>query len=177
VRVDIIRIAVKLKAPDPAAVTAEYTLRRLMPAECPVCLERYDLWEFHVSRGGRESVSEVVGHFTDIVNPNKQKFIFLEEASSIPLTLPGENPELTWVGIVISDHDNSISENWTSVMVKRGFPVEKVRFETLWRLAWPSGTPPLRAEAMAMAVSESTTRNSGLLGNPVSQSITLQRGI
>jgi len=174
VRVDRILIAVKLKAPDPAAVTAEYTLRRLMPDECPARLERYDLWEFHVSRGGRESVSEVVGHFTDIVNPNKQKFTFLEDSADF---LPGENPDLTWVGIVISDHDNSKSENWTSVMVKRGFPVEKVRFETLWRLAWSSGTPQDRAEAMAMAVSVSTTRNSGLLGNPVSQSITLQRGI
>ena len=162
-------IAVRLKAPDPAAVTAEYTLRRIMPDQCPVRLDRYDLWEFDVSSGGRDTVSDAVSHFTDIVNPNKQKYTFVDSG-----LLPGEDPDLVWVGVMISDHDSSTSENWTSVMGKRGFPVESVRFETLWRLAWPAGTSLSEAREMALAVSTSRSRESGLLGNPVFQRITLQ---
>ena len=43
-----ILVAVRLKAPDPSAMTALSTLRRVMPDECPVELDRYDLWEITV---------------------------------------------------------------------------------------------------------------------------------
>ena len=172
---DRIRVAVGLKAPDPAALTALRTLRRLMPDQCPVKLDRYDLWEFQVRSGGRETVSEVVNHFTDIVNPNKQKYSFVEEGESL---LPGEDPALIWTGVVISDHDDSLSANWTAVMEKRDFPVDSVDFGTLWRMAWPAGTDAASAEEMALSISTSTSRERGLLGNPVSQRITiLQRGL
>jgi hypothetical protein len=170
---DRIMVAVRLKAPDPAAITARDTLRRFMPAEYPLQLDRYDLWEFQVRSGGRETVTEVVNHFTDIVNPNKQKYCFIEETGTL---LPGEDPSLVWAGVVITDHDNSVSENWTAVMEKRGFPVAGVAYGTLWRLAWPSGTAHARAEEMALSISTSTSRESGLLGNPISQLISLQRG-
>ncbi len=171
--IDRILVAVRLKVPDPAALTASITLKRLMPDECPLRLDRYDLWEFQVRIGGRETVTEVVNHFTDIVNPNKQKYFFVEKTDTL---LPGEDPSLVWAGIVITDHDNSVSGNWTAVLEKRGFPVSSVAYGTLWRMAWPGGTVPARAEEMALSISVSTSRESGLLGNPVSQRITLQRG-
>jgi hypothetical protein len=165
-----ILVAVRLKAPDPSAMTALSTLRRVMPDECPVELDRYDLWEFTVEAGGRGTVTEVVEHFTDIVNPNKQKYSFVEEGTDL---FPGEDPDLTWRGVVVSDHDDSLSANWTAVMLRRGFPVTGVAWSTLWRMAWPSGTGFSDAGRMALAVSTSVSREKGLLGNPVSQGIAL----
>jgi hypothetical protein len=79
--------------------------------------------------------------------------------------------------VVIEDHDDSVSANWTAVMEKRGFPVVRIQYGTLWRMAWSGDTPRPKVEEMAMAVSVSRSREQGLLGNPVSQRITLlQKG-
>ena len=164
---DSIQIAVRLKTPDPQAVTALNAIRAMRLQLPPLKLQRHDLWEFEVSRGGRNAVSELIGHFTDIVNPNKQLWLFTEKDSS----LAGEDPELQWVGIVVRDYVDSVSENWTDLLKRRGFPVESLRYSVLWRFGYLKDTDEALTKKMALDLSVSNTRAGGLFSNPVSQEV------
>ncbi len=164
---DSIQIAVRLKTPDPQAVTALNTIKAMRLQLPPLKLCRHDLWEFEVSSGGRDTVSELIGHFADIVNPNKQLWLFTEKDSS----LAGEDPELQWAGIVVRDYVDSVSENWTELLKRRGFPVEALRCGVLWRFGYLKGTDEALIKKMAMDLSVSDTREGGLFSNPVSQEV------
>ena len=167
-------IAVRLRAPDPAAITALSTLKRIMPDEAPDGLSRYDLWEFEMAdpsvspEGGFRVVRELLGHYTDIVNPNKQVYRELYEGSELPDPIDG----MTQLGIVVRDHDDSESTNWTRILATSRFPVDGVRIGVLWLLAYPGeGAAVSRLERMALGTALTTSRLRGLLANPVSQSV------
>ncbi len=162
-----IQIAVKLITPDPQAVTALNTIRAMRLQLPPLKLHRYDLWDFSISSGGKDTVSELVGHFTDIVNPNKETWTFIEK----DLPLKGEDPELQWVGIVVRDYVDSVSDNWTELLKRRGFPVESLRCSVLWRLGYLKNTDEALTRKMALDLSVSRTRAGGLFSNPVSQEV------
>ena len=164
---DVIQIAVKLKTPDPQAVTALNTIKDMRLQLPPLKLQRNDLWEFEVSSQGRDAVSGIVDHFTDIVNPNKQTWFFMEKDS----LLAGEDPDLQWVGVVVRDHVDSISENWTELLKRRGFPVVSLRYGVLWRFGYLKDTDEALAMKMALDLSVSKTREGGLFSNPVSQEV------
>ncbi|MCK5131085.1 MAG: hypothetical protein KAR40_02910 [Candidatus Sabulitectum sp.] len=164
---DSIQIAIRLKTPDPQAVTALNAIRAMRLQLPPLKLQRHDLWEFEVSSGGRNAVSELIGHFTDIVNPNKQLWLFTGKDFS----LAGEDPELQWVGIVVRDYVDSVSENWTDLLKRRGFPVESLRYSVLWRFGYLKDTDEALTKKMALDLSVSNTRAGGLFSNPVSQEV------
>lgn len=156
-------LAVGLKAPDPEAATALVTLERVLPVYAPRRLSRYDLWEFVLLRGNGETVREMVSHFTDILNPNKHHGFLLTPGQPVP----GETPELQWTGVRVRDHRDSLSENWSRLLSRRGFPVERVKWGVLWRFGYPLETSDPQTFAMKAALSG--TREEGLLANPVSQ--------
>ncbi|MCD6589558.1 MAG: hypothetical protein J7K88_13515 [Candidatus Fermentibacteraceae bacterium] len=162
-----VQIAVRLITPDPAAVTALNTVKAMRLQMPPLKIHRYDLWEFKTAEGGKKTISEVVSHFTDIVNPNKQTWTFAGEGS----VLNGEDPELLWVGIVVRDFEDSVSGNWTDLLERRGFPVNSVRWGVLWRLGYLKNTDEALARKMALDLAVSQTRTSGLFSNPVSQEV------
>lgn len=162
-----IQIAVRLKTPDPQAATALNTIRDMRLQLPPLKIQRHELWEFEVSSGGRKTVSELVRHFTDIVNPNKQTWVFPEKETCFS----EEDPELQWVGIIVRDHVDSISENWTDLLKRRGFAVESLRYGVLWRLGYLKDTDEALTKKMALDLSVSDTRASGLFSNPVSQEV------
>ena len=176
-----IDIAVRLRASDPAAVTALSTLKDLMPRHCPARLERYDLWSFGMREGVDQSgmaaktalqrIEELLRHYTDIVNPNKQTWIALEPITDV---LPGEDPDLEWVSVVVRNRDDSMSRNWSRILsAVPAFGVRSVSCGTLWRLGYPGewSSPDARESALAVSVTESRAR--GLLANPVSQSVSV----
>jgi hypothetical protein len=156
-------VAVRLKSPDPGAATALSTLRLVMPECAPVQLSRYDLWEFDMKPGASASVPGMISHFTDIVNPNKHQSFILTQGQPPP----GENPGLRWTGVLVRDHSDSRSMNWSRLLPRRGFPVSSVRWGVLWRFGFGAG--PGDIDALAMKASLSESRDSGLLANPVSQ--------
>jgi hypothetical protein len=156
-------VAVRLKSPDPGAATALTTLQRVMPDSAPVQLSRYDLWEFDMKPGTAGAVSGMIAHFTDIVNPNKHLSFILNQGQPPP----GENPGLLWTGVLVRDHSDSRSMNWSRLLPRRGFPVASVKWGVLWRFGFGADSGDIGALAMKASLSES--RDSGLLANPVSQ--------
>jgi hypothetical protein len=160
---ETVYVAVRLKSPDPGAVTALYTLRRTLPGSAPEQLFRYDLWEFVMKPGQAGAVPGMITRFTDIVNPNKHVSFILPPGGSPP----GESGDLSWTGVLVRDHLDSRSRNWTALLARRGFPVEEARWGVLWRFGYSPGTGDVQAMAMRATLSE--TRDSGLLANPVSQ--------
>ncbi len=164
---EVIQIAVRLKTPDPEATTALNAIKAMRLQLPPLKLKRHDLWEFEVSDGGRDTVSELVSHFTDIVNPNKQSWLFPAKHSM----LDGENPELHWVGVVVRDHKDSASANWTELVRRRGFAVTSVKCGVLWRFGYLKDTDDALVKKMALDLSVSKTRAGGLLSNPVFQEV------
>lgn len=162
-----ISIVVRLKAPDPEAVTALATLRRLSPDICPAGLERSDHWRFTGPGVTREVVKEIVSHYPDIVNPNKQFWSFTGDG----LHSGGREEELRWTGVLVTDRVDSVSENWSRIISRKGFPVVSVRYSVLWRLGFPPGLPEDVAGERTMALAVATHRQRGLLANPVSQEI------
>jgi hypothetical protein len=160
-----VRIAVRLKAPDPAARTALLTLERLMPSECPLRLDRHDLWEFDFEPGDEGMAAAILSRFTDIVNPNKQVYTILGEGG----LLDGEDPSLAWVSVEVEDHGSSASDSWSSVVARAGYRVFSVRSKVLWRLGFAGGTTPSEALRKAGAAAVAESRTAGLLANPVSQ--------
>ncbi|OPL17943.1 MAG: hypothetical protein AVO35_07225 [Candidatus Aegiribacteria sp. MLS_C] len=165
-------IAVSLKAPDPAAVTARSTLARISPVCCPSVILRYDHWDFTGEGATEESVTGVVRHYTDIVNPNKQKWCFESE-------LDAGNSEggLLWVPVLVTDMVDSVSENWSNILGRSHPGLGPVRYSVLWRLGYDGSFSEQEAESMAMEVSVATHRRKGLLANPVSQEIRFLRRI
>ncbi|MCK4671195.1 MAG: hypothetical protein KAT47_01545 [Candidatus Aegiribacteria sp.] len=164
-----VSIAVRLKAPDPAAMTALSTLKRINPDTCPGRLERYDYWQFINPSDGKRTVEKIVSHFHDIVNPNKQYWSFSDESGSI---LSG-NEELVWTEVLVTDKVDSISENWTDILRRNKYEVEKVMYSVLWRLGYPSGTSMAEARERTLALTITSYRDHGLLANPISQNIHL----
>lgn len=160
---DRVFVAVRLKSPDPGAATALSTLQRVLPGCAPVQLCRYDLWEFDMRTGTSGAVPGMISHFTDIVNPNKHLSFVLDRGQPPP----GENPGLRWTGVLVRDHSDSRSMNWSMLLSRRGFPVEGVRWGVLWRFGFAHDADDI--ESLAMKASLSESRESGLLCNPVSQ--------
>jgi len=166
---DSIQIAVRLKTPDPEAVTVMNAFRSMGLQLPPLKLQRHTLWQFQVMEGGKDTVSAIAGHFTDIVNPNKHIWCFAETGSA----LDGEDADLQWTGIVVRDHQNSESNNWTELLNRRGFPVKSVRLGALWRFGYLTDSDEALIQKMAMDLSVSRTRTGGLLSNPVSQEVSI----
>jgi hypothetical protein len=164
-----ISIVVRLKAPDPAAMTAMTTFKRINPDICPNILERYDHWRFLNPARGRETVSEIVLRYHDIVNPNKQTWSFIDDGSMTA----GPDNRIVWVGVLVTDRIDSVSENWTSILCRNRFDVEGVRWSVLWRFGFASGTSEEDARKKALDLTVSSHRDHGLLANPVSQKIDL----
>ncbi len=166
------RMAVSLRAADPAAVTAAETLRRTMPRHAPAELGRYDHWEVRLREGGSGELRRMVERTDEMANPNKQVWTELTGCR----TLPGEDPSLTWVSVLVTDVVDSVSENWTALLSLR-YPVESVRLSVLWRLGYPEGTPEEEALDRAEAVAVSRDRRGGLLANPVSQRVVVRTSL
>ncbi|MFO8183892.1 MAG: hypothetical protein R6U39_06925 [Candidatus Aegiribacteria sp.] len=162
-----ISILVRLKAPDPEAMTALATLRRVSPDICPVGLERYDHWRFTGPGVTRKVVEEIVSHYPDIVNPNKQSWSFTGDG----LHSRGHEEELRWTGVLVTDRVDSVSENWSRIISGKGFPVVSVRYSVLWRLGFRPQLPEDEAGRRAKDLAVATHRERGLLANPVSQEI------
>lgn len=164
-----VKIAVKLITPDPQATTALNAIKDMRLQLPPLKLHRYDLWQFDVSSGGEETVAELVGHFTDIVNPNKQSWAFYKEENSFS----EEDKELKWISIFVQDRKSSKSSNWTDLVKRRGFPVESLNYGVLWRFGYLIDTDDALVEKMALELAVSNSRTGGLLSNPVSQEVSL----
>ena len=164
-----IAIVVRLKATDPAAVTALSTLQRLKPDIWPVELHRFDHWLFREPEAGRDTVEEIVSHFHDIVNPNKQTWHFTDD----PELLETSGSGTACRDVLVTDRVDSISENWSSIMRRRGFHVAGVVYSVLWRFVYGPEVTFEEAGLSAMTLTRSSRRDSGLLANPVSQEIRL----
>ena len=165
-----IKIAVRLNTPDPQATTAMNAIKDMRLQLPPLKLHRYDLWQFDISSdNGEEVVSELVKHFTDIVNPNKQAWSFYKEQNS----LAGEDEEYKWTGVFVQDKKSSMSSNWTDLVKRREFPVERLSYGVLWRFGYLKDTDDALVEKMALDLAISNSRNGGLLSNPVSQEVFL----
>lgn len=165
---NIVRLAVGLRAEDPSAVTALATLRSQMPLECPMKMERYDLWEFHLYGGDGDAVERIAGHYVDLVNPNKHIHYVLHGSS-----MPPSPQDVTPVWIAISNRNDSDSLTWSEILVSAGYPLVKVRRAVLWGLFYPPSEGPDSSRAKALSVARAVSRSRGLLGNPISQRIEL----
>ncbi len=165
-----ISIIVRLKSPDPAAMTALSTFRRIYPEKCPGVLERCDYWCFVNPVQGRETVSGIVSRYHDIVNPNKQTWSFIDEFSKPPD--PSDNG-MVWIDVLVTDRIDSVSENWTAIMRRSDCEVEGVLCSVLWRFGFASGISCDDARNRVLELTASTYRDHGLLANPVSQKIDL----
>jgi hypothetical protein len=165
-----ISIIVRLKSPDPAAMTAMSTFRRIYPETCPDSLERYDYWCFMNPDQGRETVSGIVLRYHDIVNPNKQTWSFIDELSN-----PSERSDdsMVWVDVLVTDRIDSVSENWTAILRRSSCEVEGVLCSVLWRFGFASGISYDNARKRVQDLTVSNYRDHGLLANPVSQKIDL----
>lgn len=161
-----VRAAVRLKSPDPAAVSGLEALRRFMPDQAPERMLRYDLWVFEDASPGE--VQRVMSVYPDIVNPNKQTAAVFDG----PLPPLPEDGTL-WVGVMVTDTASSFSETWTELLGRAGFRTGGVTAGVLWVLGYPAGTPPDEALQRAGAVAVARDRRHGLLANPVSQSVEL----
>lgn len=166
----LVRAAIRLLSADPAAVTGLIALRRSMAGKCPAAMARYDLWDFEGGPGLLESVEQILVRYTDILNPNKQECFFLPDTGA----LPGEDPSLIWISVEVIDNSSSASETWTSMVARAGLAVSSVSCSVLWRLGFDAGLAVEDALAFARDVAVSTTRSSGLLSNPVSQSVRIR---
>jgi hypothetical protein len=164
-----VSIAVRLKAPDPAAMTALSTLKRINPDTCPERLERFEHWRFIRPLDGKRTVERIVSHFHDIVNPNKQSWNFSGGSGSIH----SGDEELVWTEVLVTDKVDSISENWTDILIRNKYEVEKVMYSVLWRLGYASGTSMAEARERTLALTVTSYRDHGLLANPISQNINL----
>lgn len=160
------RIAVRLKAPDPAAVTALVTLRRIAGDICPEKLNRYELWEFHGTGETDDIAVSIVEEYEDIVNPNKETYIILQD-----YPLPGEDSNLAWVSVFISDRIDGAGESWLDILSRSGYEIGKVSCGVLWRLGYPDWIPIETVLMNAGEIAITTDRKHGLLGNPISQNI------
>lgn len=156
-------LAVTLKSPDPAAVTALGALAGFMPQSAPAAILRYDLWEFEAA-GDRDAVLRTVGGYPDILNPNKQRGVFLD--AGLP---PVPSGDLVWAGVRVEDVESGASEAWTKLLSRAPSGISSVRLSVLWLLGYPAGTSPAEASARAGEVSVAVDRTHGLLANPVSQ--------
>ncbi len=161
-----VSIAVSLKAPDPAAVTALAAMKRMDPSGAPGVLERYEYWTFRGPGVSRDAVTEMISHYTDIVNPNKQIWIFAGD-----LLAGKKNDGRTWVPVLVSDRVDSVSETWTAILSGRRRRLETVRYSVLWLMGFDGGIPEDAAVAMAMGLAVTERRDRGLLANPVSQEV------
>lgn len=161
-------IAVGLKAPDPEAVTALNAIGSMGLQLPPARLERYDVWQFQLQKGGEETVLEIVGHFTDIVNPNKHKWTFAVPGENIQ----GQSTGYNWTGLLVSDRDDSVGANWREILKRRGFPVQAVFRKTLWMFGYLKDLDDSLVSTMAMKLAVSSDRTGGLLSNPVFQEVT-----
>jgi len=159
-----ISVLVRLKSADPAAVTALSALRQMYLKEAPEQLCRFSRWSFSGSGLERKTVERVISHFTDIVNPNKESWSFAGEGRVL-------DPEQLWTAAGVTDMENSISENWTSILRSRGYGTVKVEFSVLWCLGFPPDLDPKEALRRTREMAVSRSRKRGLLANPVSQRI------
>jgi hypothetical protein len=158
-------LAVSLRSPDPAAISALGALQRFMVQDCPSRILRYDLWEFETpGEIDRNRIMETVSGYPDIINPNKQRASFLD----------GDLPDLQgdgtlWVGVRVEDVSSAASANWTAILSRSGLAVDSVRLGVLWMLGYQPGTLSDDAVRMSANIATAVDRNHGLLANPVSQ--------
>lgn len=156
-------LAVTLKSPDPAAVTALGALAGFMPQSAPCAMLRYDIWEFE-SESDRGAILEAVGCYPDILNPNKQRGVFLD--AGLP---PLPSGDLVWAGVRVEEVSSGASEAWTRLLSRSPACITSVGVSVLWLLGYPAGTSPADASSRAAEVSVAEDRRRGLLANPVSQ--------
>lgn len=156
-------LAVTLKSPDPAAITALGALAGFMPGSAPVRILRYEVWEFEADCD-RDSIVRTVDRYPDILNPNKQRGAFLD--AELP---PVAGDGLVWAGVRVVDNSSGASEGWTSLLRKAGTGISSVKLSVLWMLGYPPGTSAADAERMAGETAVAVGRTRGLLANPVSQ--------
>lgn len=161
--------AVELKAVDPEAVTALQALRETMPKRAPAELRRYVLWQVMLSGEASQQEAEAMfRRYEDIVNPNKHRLTMLEGGVE---GLAGDG--LQWVPVRVHNLDDTVSEGWFSLLSGAGYPVAGLDVSVLWLLGYPPHTTPESAVDMAGAVAVTRSRREGLLGNPVSQRVTV----
>ena len=161
--------AVELKAVDPEAVTALQALKETMPARAPEELRRYVLWQVMMPQETDPSEAEaMLRRYEDIVNPNKHRLIMLDGGVE---GLAGN--DLLWVPVRVHNLDDTVSEGWLSLLAGAGYPVAGLDVSVLWLLGYPSDISPEAALDKAGAVAVTRSRREGLLGNPVSQRVTV----
>jgi phosphoribosylformylglycinamidine (FGAM) synthase PurS component len=161
-------IAVRLKAPDPEAVTALNAIGAMGLQLPPAKLDRFDVWEFELEKGGEDTAKEIVKHFKDIVNPNKHLWFFAVPGEMIP----GQSIGFNWFGIMVSNMTDLTGANWTDILKRRGFPVVSVHRKTLWMFGYLKDLDDSLVRSMAMDLAVSGSRTGGLLSNPVFQEVT-----
>jgi hypothetical protein len=165
----ICRAAVELRAADPEAITALQALRETMPDQAPRRLRRFTLWEVRMAAGTTVSRTEsMLRSYEDIVNPNKHRLTLLDGGTH-DLT----EDDLLWVPIRVHNLDDTASEGWLSLLAAAGHPVLDLDVSVLWLAGYPRSTPRGTALEMAGELAVTRSRASGLLGNPVSQRITV----
>jgi hypothetical protein len=162
-----ISIIVRLKAPDPAAVTAHETLKRISPEMVPVMLQRFDHWSFTGPDVDRTLVEETVSHYTDIVNPNKQTWTFFTGIRNEDLDDTG----LTWTGVLVTDLVDSVSENWSGIISGKNPGVTAVSYSVLWMMGFQRDLDREECYRRTDQIAVTRFRDHGLLANPVSQMI------
>jgi hypothetical protein len=118
---------------------------------------------------GKETIREVILRYHDIVNPNKQTWSFIDDG----IVPEGSDNGTVWIGVLVTDRIDSVSENWTSILCRNRLDVEGVRWSVLWRFGFAPGTSQEDARMKALDLTVSSHRDHGLLANPVSQKIDL----
>lgn len=164
--------AVGLRASDPEALTALATLRETMGEGAPSRILRFGLWEVRMQGVPSSGVEEMLRRYEDIVNPNKNTLTMLDGDLR---GLPGYDPDLLWVPVRVHNRDDAASESWLSLLSGAGFAVEDLGVSVLWLLGYSKVTGPKEAQRLADEAAVTRTRTRGLLGNPVSQRITVGR--
>ncbi len=161
--------AVALRAADPEAITALQALRETMPESAPEELLRFTLWQVRTSTDLDASRAEaMLRRYEDIVNPNKHTLTMLDDGVG---RLAGG--DMVWVPVRVHNLDDTLSEVWLSLLSEAGYPVLGLDVSVLWLTGYPFETPRGEALEMAGAVSVTRSRSEGLLGNRVSQRVSV----
>ena len=170
--IGVFSAAVGLKAVDPEAVTALQALRETMPDHAPARLLRFTLWQVGMEDGAEsEDVERMLRSYEDIVNPNKHTLVMLDGDG--PARSLGADAGMLWVPARVHNLDDSVSEGWLGLLKRAGYSVSSLDVSVLWLLGYAEEVGRERAGKMARRVSVTRSRREGLLGNPVSQRVTV----
>jgi phosphoribosylformylglycinamidine (FGAM) synthase PurS component len=164
-------LLVSLKIPDVTALTARRALQGAMGyADALADLRRADWWRLSLntdSEAAALALGQELAERTNLfVNPNKHVFECVRE-----LQPPAAKDGLRPICVVTGFHDDPRAALALRALTGRlgyGGQVEAVEYGVLWTL-FLRESDATKAQALAEAMTVSTTRTAGLLVNPHSQ--------